>query len=148
MSFLTGCGVFHSVQNAKKQSIKNATVNSIEQTEVSVKYICNEGFVYSLDNPIVNCTENGFDAIGKCVKGFFQVLLCSLKLVKTIFIQYLWYNCTFLTCFKNQFNVTKLTTNNFVDWRKNIYSLFMILTIVNFFLKTFSLLSQIKSLKR
>ena len=70
MSFLTGCGVFHSVQNAKKQSIKNATINSIEQTEVSVKYVCNEGFVYTLDNPIVTCTENGFDnKIGNCVRG-------------------------------------------------------------------------------
>ena len=62
--------MFHSVQNAKKQSIKNATINSIEQTEVSVKYICNKGYFYTLDNPTVTCTENGFDnKIGKCVRG-------------------------------------------------------------------------------
>ena len=70
LNLLTGCGVFPLVKNAKKQIIKNATINSTDKTEISVKYICNEGYFYTLDNPIVKCTEDGFDnEIGKCVKG-------------------------------------------------------------------------------
>ena len=58
---LTGCGIFPSIKNGEKTKIRYAGISSTYQTEVSVKYACNDGFVYSLDNPIVNCTENGFD---------------------------------------------------------------------------------------
>ena len=76
LASLSGCGAFPSIDNGKKQIIKDAAVSSTHLTEVSVKYVCNDGYFYSLDNPIVNCTENGFDKkVGKCIKGkvFFIV---------------------------------------------------------------------------
>ena len=58
------------VTNAEKLVIRNAEIGYNHLTEVKVKYICNEGFVYSSNYPIVSCTENGLDhEIGKCVKG-------------------------------------------------------------------------------
>ena len=66
--------MFPSVHNAKKQSIKNPTINT-KQTEVSVKYVCNDGYFYTLENSVVNCTENGFGNIGKYLKCIFQVFL-------------------------------------------------------------------------
>ena len=69
LASLSGCGAFPSINNGEKQLIKDAAISSTHLTEVSVKYVCNEGYFYSLDNPIVNCTENGFDKLGKCIKG-------------------------------------------------------------------------------
>ena len=67
---LTGCGTYPSIKNGKKTNVRYAAISSTYKTEVSVKYVCNDGFVYSLDNPIVNCTENGLDnEIGNCEKG-------------------------------------------------------------------------------
>ena len=67
---LTGCRTFPSIKNGKKIINRDAAISSTYKTEVSVKYVCNDGFVYSLDNPIVNCTENGLDIkIGSCEKG-------------------------------------------------------------------------------
>ena len=67
---LPGCGAFPNIKNAEKITLWDAPINSTNRAEVSVKYVCNKRFVYSMDNPIVNCTENGFDnKLGKCVKG-------------------------------------------------------------------------------
>ena len=64
-----GLGIFPSVQNARKQLVKNADVNSTHPIEVSVKYVCEEGYFYTLDNPIVSCTNGVFDnKVGTCVK--------------------------------------------------------------------------------
>ena len=67
---LLGCGAFPNIKNAEKIKLRDAPISSTHRAEVSVKYVCNKRFVYSMDNPIVNCTENGFDnKLGKCVKG-------------------------------------------------------------------------------
>ena len=80
---LTGCGTFPYIKNGEKIINRDAAINSTYKTEVSVEYVCNDGFVYSLDNQIVNCTENGFDnKIGKCEKG--------IKSLKTL-LKYLFY---------------------------------------------------------
>ena len=66
----TVCGNFPSIQKAEKRVIKYAAISSTHNIEVSVEYVCQNGYFYSLENPFVNCTENGFDnEFGKCVKG-------------------------------------------------------------------------------
>ena len=65
------------ITNAKKLVIRDAEISYNHLTEVKVEYICNEGYFYTLDNPVVSCTENGLDhETGKCVKGrlFFLIL--------------------------------------------------------------------------
>ena len=69
MLSLSCCKTFPSVKKAKKRLIQNITVNS-DQTEASVRYVCKNGYFYSLKNQILKCTEKGFgNEIGKCVKG-------------------------------------------------------------------------------
>ena len=66
----TVCKNFSTIENGEKIVIKNATINSTHKTEISVEYVCNEGYYYTLDNPIVSCAEIGFDnEFGKCLKG-------------------------------------------------------------------------------
>lgn len=37
-------------------------------------YVCNDGYFYTLDNPVVNCTEKALaNKIGKCVKGLSEI---------------------------------------------------------------------------
>ena len=50
--------------------LRDAEIGYNHLTEVKVEYICNEGYFYTMDNPVVSCTEIGLDhEIGKCVKG-------------------------------------------------------------------------------
>ena len=73
---LTDCRVFPSIKNGVKRLISKAAINLAYQTEVTVKYNCDDGYFYTLDNPTVSCTENGFDnKIGKCVKGNMFLIL-------------------------------------------------------------------------
>ena len=82
---VTVCGNFPKIENAVKKPIKYAAINSIHKTEVSVNYTCNEGYYYSLDNPIVSCAENGFDnEFGKCLKGKLYYFTLLIKLLFSV----------------------------------------------------------------
>ena len=68
------CGSFPSIKNAETRILKYASMNFNNKTAVSVKYVCQKEYYYTLNNPIVNCTESGFDTkFGKCVKGNFYM---------------------------------------------------------------------------
>ena len=65
------CESFPSINNGRKIPRRSVKTNSTHSTEVSVEYICNSGFVYSLENPIVNCTKDGLkNKVGNCVRGY------------------------------------------------------------------------------
>ena len=64
------CGKFPDVENGIKRVRRTVSVNSTHEIDVSVEYICPRGWIYSLPNPNVTCTGDGFDnEVGKCVKG-------------------------------------------------------------------------------
>ena len=70
ITLLSGCGKFPSIERSEKQIIKDVMVNSSYKIEISVKYVCNDGYYYNLNNPIVNCENGVFDNdFGECVRG-------------------------------------------------------------------------------
>lgn len=68
---ISDCGKFPSVENGRKVLLESVVKNSTYAIEVSVEYICNEGFVWSLDSPTtINCGVDGLEyEIGRCVVG-------------------------------------------------------------------------------
>ena len=67
---ITVCESFPSIENGYKLSKRKVILSSTHLIDVSVQYACNSGFVYSLNNSIVNCTEEGLkNTVGKCVEG-------------------------------------------------------------------------------
>ena len=75
------CGKFPPIDNGEKVLLESVVKNSTYSIEVSVEYNCNEGFIWSLDTPlIVSCLVDGLDyEVGRCVKGRFCIMLMYVK---------------------------------------------------------------------
>ena len=69
------CGKFPSIDNGRKVLLESVAKNSTYSIEVSVEYICNDSFIWSLDTPkTISCGVDGLDyEIGRCVKGKFTL---------------------------------------------------------------------------
>ena len=81
--FNLDCGIFPKISNANKTVIDSEFKNETHQVETHVRYDCHSGFVYSLDNSNIRCTDEGFDnEVGRCVKGALKHRF-SFTFVKT-----------------------------------------------------------------